>query len=97
MEIDQVHENRKLHRLPPPWQNNCGVGGLGRLLYFPRFKPGLQESLSIDAKVFFDKIIAGEAYLVGVFWYHGGNCSCYRLEHDNEVTYIFDVTPDSGE
>lgn len=41
------------------------------------------------------RILDGEAYLVGVFWYHGGKCSCYRLEHDNEVTYIFDTAPDT--
>ncbi len=62
---------------------------MGRILYFPK------KSLPIDQKMLHTKVLSGQAYLVSVFWYRGGNCHCYCLEHDNEITYVFDVRPDA--
>jgi len=43
-----------------------------------------------------DKILAGEAELIGVFNQNGLPCSCYRMEFDNQAYYVFDLTTRDG-
>lgn len=39
-----------------------------------------------------EKILAGEAELVGEFDEDGCPCACYRLKFDNQTYYIFDLS-----
>lgn len=64
---------------------------MGKIIPFPQDK---KNSLDIDLTdtVIREKILAGEAELVGVFEDQGHPCSCYKLEFDQQIYYIFDLT-----
>ncbi|WP_231133328.1 hypothetical protein [Capillibacterium thermochitinicola] len=50
------------------------------------------ERRELTDQVIREKILAGEAELIGVFKQNGFPCSCYRMEFDNQAYYVFDLT-----
>ena len=63
--------------------------GKGKVIPFPR---RYTEPVELTDQIIRDKILAGEAELVGVFQQEGQPCSCYRLNVDEQTYYIFDLT-----
>lgn len=71
---------------------------MGEIIPFPVKKTGSpdQQSQLTDSAIR-EKILAGEAELIGVFTQNGFPCSCYRMEFDDQAYYVFDLTTPNGE
>ena len=61
---------------------------MGKIIPFPikKRKVSVEEPQELTDIIIREKILAGEAELVGVFDQSGFPCSCYRME------YVFDLT-----
>lgn len=69
----------------------------GKIIPFPRKKKEISpdKPAELTDLTIRDKILAGEAELLGVFDQNGFPCSCYRMEFDDQAYYVFDLsTPD---
>lgn len=66
--------------------------GNGKVIPFPK-REVLQTELT-DSFIR-EKILAGEAELVGMFSQNGKPCSCYRLNFDEQTYYVFDLSSPS--
>ncbi|HHU83175.1 MAG TPA: hypothetical protein GXZ26_09250 [Firmicutes bacterium] len=65
---------------------------MGRVIPFPlREEKNPGEERLTDALIR-EKILTGEAELLGVFEEEGCPYSCYRLRFDDQTYYIFDLT-----
>ncbi|NLY91074.1 MAG: hypothetical protein GX081_05645 [Firmicutes bacterium] len=70
---------------------------MGKIIPFPGPKRALAtEPPELTDRLIRDKILAGEAELIGVFNQNGLPCSCYRMEFDNQAYYVFDLTTRDG-
>lgn len=68
---------------------------MGKIIPFPLKKKGEKNGSiygELTDTLIREKILAGEAELVGIFEDKGHPCSCYKLEFDNQTYYIFDLT-----
>ena len=66
---------------------------MGEIIPFPVKKTDdIFEQKELTDYVIREKILAGEAELIGVFKQNGFPCSCYRMEFDNQAYYVFDLT-----
>ncbi|HBG16003.1 MAG TPA: hypothetical protein DDW93_04415 [Firmicutes bacterium] len=67
---------------------------MGRVIPFPtkKMEVPVEKSQELTDMIIKDKILAGEAELVGVFNQNGFLCSCYRMEFDHQSYYVFDLT-----
>ncbi len=67
---------------------------MGKIIPFPikKRKVSVEEPQELTDIIIREKILAGEAELVGVFDQSGFPCSCYRMEFDNQTYYVFDLT-----
>lgn len=61
----------------------------GKVIPFPKLP---QDPVELTDSLIREKIIAGEAELVGVFNQEGKPCNCYRLNVDEQTYYIFDLS-----
>ena len=68
---------------------------MGKVIPFPGKKkvvPTPEGSGELTDALLREKILAGEAELVGEFNEEGYPCTCYRLKFDNQTYYIFDLS-----
>lgn len=66
---------------------------MGKIIPFPAPKRArTTEPLELTDRMIREKILAGEAELIGVFNQNGLPCSCYRMEFDDQAYYVFDLT-----
>ncbi|HEY8392641.1 MAG TPA: hypothetical protein VIL83_07945 [Capillibacterium sp.] len=70
---------------------------MGKVIPFPAPRRArAAEPAELTDQMIRDKILAGEAELIGVFNQNGLPCSCYRMEFDNQAYYVFDLTTRDG-
>lgn len=65
---------------------------MGRVIPFPRREKKNQGEERLTDTLIREKILAGEAELLGVFEDEKCPYSCYRLRFDNQTYYIFDLS-----
>lgn len=65
---------------------------MGRIIPFPLREAKNPEEEKLTDALIREKILTGEAELLGVFEEDGYPYSCYRLRLDNQTYYIFDLT-----
>jgi hypothetical protein len=66
---------------------------MGEIIPFPAKNPeDNQERTELTDVTIREKILAGEAELIGVFNQNGSPCSCYRMEFDDQAYFVFDLT-----
>jgi len=69
---------------------------MGKVIPFPLNKscssPYEEQVEELTDAIIREKILAGEAELVGEFDEEGRPCACYRLEFDHQTYYIFDLS-----
>ena len=69
---------------------------MGEIIPFPAKKAAqertTQERTALTDVAIRDKILAGEAELIGIFNRNGSPCSCYRMEFDDQAYFVFDLT-----
>lgn len=65
---------------------------MGKVIPFPLREQKNSEEGELTDTLIREKILAGEAELLGVFEQEGCPYSCYRLQFDNQTYYIFDLT-----
>ncbi|HEY8344536.1 MAG TPA: hypothetical protein VIL66_04995 [Bacillota bacterium] len=68
---------------------------MGKVIPFPgkkRIASTPEGSGELTDALIREKILAGEAELVGEFNEEGCPCTCYRLKFDNQTYYIFDLS-----
>ncbi|NLM37379.1 MAG: hypothetical protein GX202_04555 [Firmicutes bacterium] len=66
---------------------------MGEIIPFPVKKKDAQAGQKeLTDQVIREKILAGEAELIGIFKQNGFPCSCYRMEFDDQAYYVFDLT-----
>lgn len=56
------------------------------------FRKRVETQHELTDSLIREKILAGEAELVGSFQQEGKPCSCYRLDFDEQTYYIFDLS-----
>lgn len=67
---------------------------MGKIIPFPtrRMEDPVEKSPELTDLIIREKILAGEAELVGIFDQNGFPCSCYHMEFDDQSFYVFDLT-----
>ncbi len=67
---------------------------MGKIIPFPtkRLEDPVEKRVELTDDLIREKILAGEAELIGVFNQNGIPCSCYHMEFDNQSYYVFDLT-----
>lgn len=55
------------------------------------FQPRKRIAPRLDADLLRTRVLAGEAHLIGIFWFNGGRCACYQYDHDDETALVFEV------
>ncbi|NLW55032.1 MAG: hypothetical protein GX050_00150 [Firmicutes bacterium] len=67
---------------------------MGKVIPFPtkRLEAPVEKRPELTDSLIREKILAGEAELIGVFNQNGIPCSCYHMEFDNQSYYVFDLT-----
>ena len=67
---------------------------MGKVIPFPtkRLEDPEEKRAELTDSLIREKILAGEAELIGVFNQNGIPCSCYHMEFDNQSYYVLDLT-----
>ncbi|HHT49755.1 MAG TPA: hypothetical protein GXZ98_10755 [Firmicutes bacterium] len=70
---------------------------MGEIIPFPAQNKALTtEPVELTDRAIRDKILAGEAELIGIFNQNGFPCSCYRMEFDDQAYFVFDLTTEES-
>mgnify|MGYP001276822644 CR=1 FL=1 len=67
---------------------------MGKIIPFPskRIEEPVEKTPELTDSLIREKILAGEAELVGIFNQNGIPFSCYHMEFDHQSYYVFDLT-----